>query len=171
MTKVAASVCLIGLMISTTANAHHPGGVGNTTGVGPIFTISAATLEQGHAALGLWYEYGRLSGLSDAQLITAAGQHIHAHSIKTIESAVAAFAYGITNDLMVSVRAPINRRTDIREGHHSHGPEGNTVDFRGDSTGFDDSAWAMALLQQHCHSNSGRSSVWRQSTDGHHEPG
>ena len=26
MTKVAASVCLIGLMISTTANAHHPGG-------------------------------------------------------------------------------------------------------------------------------------------------
>ena len=138
MTKVAASVCLIGLMISTTANAHHPGGVGNTTGVGPIFTISAATLEQGHAALGLWYEYARLSGLSDAQLITAAGQHIHAHSIKTIESAVAAFAYGITNDLMVSVRAPINRCTDIREGHHSHGPEGNTVDFRGDSTGFGD---------------------------------
>ena len=138
MTKVAASVCLIGLMISTTANAHHPGGVGNTTGVGPIFTISAATLEQGHAALGLWYEYARLSGLSDAQLITAAGQHIHAHSIKTIESAVAAFAYGITNDLMVSVRAPINRRTDIREGHHSHGPEGNTVDFRGNSTGFGD---------------------------------
>lgn len=115
MTKVAASVCLIGLMISTTANAHHPGGVGNTTGVGPIFTISAATLEQGHAALGLWYEYARLSGLSDAQLITAAGQHIHAHSIKTIESAVAAFAYGITNDLMVrcvppSTAAPISAK-------------------------------------------------------------
>ena len=73
MTRVAVPVCLIGVMIATAANAHHPGGVGNTTGAGPIFTISAATLEQGHAALGLWYEYSRLSGLSDAQLIAAVG--------------------------------------------------------------------------------------------------
>ena len=147
---VAVPACLITLMITTAANAHHPGGVGNTSGAGPIFTISAATLEQGHAALGLWYEYSRLSGLSDAQLITAASKHIHAHSIKTIESAVAAFAYGITNDLMVSIRAPNNRRVDIREGHHSHGPAGNTVDYRGNSTGFGD---MTALAQWRFYNN------------------
>ena len=104
MAKVAASVCLIGLMISTTANAHHPGGVGNTTGVGPIFTISAATLEQGHAALGLWYEYARLSGLSDAQSITAAGQHSDAR-LK-----VTAFEWITSSD--VERRCPAQTRTD-----------------------------------------------------------
>ena len=42
---------------------------------------------------------------------------------------------------MVSVRIPWVYRNDIREGHHAHGPGGvvnNTVDYRGDSSGFGD---------------------------------
>jgi hypothetical protein len=136
--KVTLCACIGTLLLATTALAHHPGGGGNSSGGGPIFTIPASTLEQGHYAVAFAYEYARLGGVNDSDLINAAAKHIHAHSIKTIESAVASFAYGITNDLTVAVRAPVNRRTDIREGHHSHGPAGNTVDYRGDSTGFGD---------------------------------
>jgi Putative MetA-pathway of phenol degradation len=137
--KVTALSCaFISLVCVTPALAHHPGGVSNAIAAGPIWTISAATLEQGHAAAAFWYEYVRLGGLSDAQLIAAAAQHIHAHSIKTIQSPVASFAYGVTNDFTISIRAPYVRRTDIREGHHSHDEEGNTVEVRGDSSGFGD---------------------------------
>jgi hypothetical protein len=135
---VALTACIGTLILTTPAFAHHPGGGGNAGGGGPIITIPATTLEEGHFAMAVWYEYVRLGGLNDADLLNAAASHIHAHSIKTIESAVATFAYGVTDDFMIALRAPINRRTDIREGHHSHGPEGNTVDFRGDSTGFGD---------------------------------
>src|ERR1044072_3992856 len=54
---------------------------------------------------------------------------------------MASAAYGITDDFMVSVRAPYVLRTDIREGHHAHlagGVVNNTVDYRGDSAGFGD---------------------------------
>jgi hypothetical protein len=141
------SACFAALtLIASPANAHHPGGGGNAGGGGPIITIPADTLEQGHAAVAFWYEYVRLGGLSDAQLMAAGIQHIHAHSIKTIESAVAAFAYGVTDNLMVAVRAPVNRRADIREGEHVHvgGVAIGLVDERGDSTGFGD----VTLLAQ-----------------------
>ena len=62
-----------------------------------------------------------------------AAQHIHAHSLDAILAPTLVYAYGLTNDLMVSARLPIVIRKDIREGHHSHGPAGNTVDERGDS--------------------------------------
>src|SRR5262245_35576988 len=136
--RVALSACIGTLILTTPAFAHHPGGGSNTGGAGPVITIPATTLEEGHFSMAVWYEYARLGGLSDAALIDAAAKHIHAHSIKTIESAVAAFAYGVTDNFTIALRAPINRRTDIREGHHSHGPEGNTVDYRGDSMGFGD---------------------------------
>jgi len=106
MTRKVTLSCLISVVLATPAVAHHPGGIGNIGAAGPIWTITAATLEQGHAAASFWYEYARLGGLSDAQLIAAAGQHVHAHSLKTIESAVASFGYGITNDFMIAVRAP-----------------------------------------------------------------
>jgi hypothetical protein len=78
--------------------------------------------------------------LGDAALIDAAGKHIHAHSITTVQSAVAAFAYGITDDLQVALRVPNVRRTNIREGHHEHvgGVAINSIDARGDSTGVGD---------------------------------
>jgi hypothetical protein len=84
---MALSAFIVTLLLVSPAAAHHPGGPGNTGGAGPIVTIPATTLEQGHF-------FSRLGGLNDAQLIHAAGNHIHAHSIGTIQSASSALAYG-----------------------------------------------------------------------------
>jgi hypothetical protein len=128
-------------LIASPALAHHPGGAGNTGGAGPIVTIAATTLEAGHGAVAFLYETIAFGGLGDSDLIAAAGKHIHAHSIGTIQSASLGAAYGVTDDFMVSVRVPWVNRSDIREGHHEHLPGGivsNTVDYRGDSSGFGD---------------------------------
>lgn len=146
MTRILASSIGILAVAATSAFAHHPGSTANTGGAGPINTISASTLEQGHFAAQITYEFIRLGGLSDAQLVTAAANHVHAHSIRTIQSPVLSVAYGITGDLMVSARLPYVLRTDIREGHHEHvgGAALNTVDARGDSRGIGD----LSLLAQ-----------------------
>jgi Putative MetA-pathway of phenol degradation len=133
------------LVLVPPAIAHHPSGVSSTGGGGPIATISASTLEAGHSAVGVFFEMVKIDPFSDAQLKTFAGQHIHAHSLDTILAPTLVYAYGLTNDLTVSARLPIVIRTDIREGHHSHGPAGNSVDERGDSAGIGD----LTLLGQY----------------------
>jgi hypothetical protein len=142
MFRRAATVASVATLLSaTSAFAHHPGGTGNTGGSGPIVTIPATTLEAGHFGVSFLYEYIRLGGLNDADLIAAAAAHQHVHSIRTIESASFGGAVGITNDLMLMLRLPYVRRTDIREGHHEHhhgGGVSNTVDFRGDAAGIGD---------------------------------
>jgi hypothetical protein len=145
--KVALSACIVTLPLVSPVAAHHPGGPGNTGGAGPIVTIPATTLEQGHFGVATWYEFSRLGGLDDAQLIQAASKHIHAHSIGTIQSASSAVAYGVTDDFTLALRLPYVLRTNIREGHHEHVHGGgvlNTVDARGDSRGFGD---AVLLAQ------------------------
>ena len=132
---------VIACLAAVPAAAHHPGGSANTNDAGPIVTISASTLEQGRFVAALVNEYISLGGLNDAALVAAAAQHQHVHSIGTIQSTALAFAYGVTNDLMVAVRVPYVTRTDIREGHHEHLGGGvvlNTVDFRGDTQGLGD---------------------------------
>jgi hypothetical protein len=141
---------MLALIMASPAVAHHPGGGGGggLDNAGPINTISASTIEQGHAAVAAIYEYTRFGGLTDAQLIDAAGRHVHAHSIKTIQVPSISAAVGITNDFMVSARLPYVRRTDIREGHHEHvhgGAAINTVDARGDTAGIGD----LTLLGQY----------------------
>src|ERR1044072_6581840 len=127
-------------LIASSALAHHPGGASNTGGAGPIFTISASTLEAGHGAVAFLTEYLKFGGLGDSDLIAAAGKHIHAHSIDTIRSTSLSAAYGVTDDFTVSVRLPYVQRNDIREGHHEHvgGVVNKTVDYRGDSSGIGD---------------------------------
>ena len=128
-------------LMASPALGHHPGGASNTGGAGPITTISAETLEAGHSAVALLYEYIAFGGLGDSDLIDAASRHQHVHAIGTIQNAAASAAYGVTDDFMVSLRIPYVLRTDIREGHHEHltgGVVSNTVDFRGDSAGIGD---------------------------------
>jgi copper(I)-binding protein len=76
-------------LIASPALAHHPGGASNAGGAGPIVTISASTPEAGHGAVAFTDEYLAFGGLGDRDLIDAAGKHIHAHSIGTIQSASA----------------------------------------------------------------------------------
>lgn len=123
------------------AFAHHPGGTGNSSGAGPAITIPATTIEEGHIAAFVAYEYIRLRGIDDQDLMAAAGRHQHVHSMKTIASTSFGLAYGITDDLTVSLRLPYVERTDIREGTHSHVAGGaalNGVTRRGDTAGLGD---------------------------------
>src|SRR4051794_25320644 len=121
--------------------AHHPGGTGNTGQAGSVITIPAATLGQGQVAAFVVYEFIRFRQLDNFTLATAAGQHQHVHSIGTIGSAAVGGAFGITDDLMVSVRMPYVDRTDIREGTHTHFHGGvvvNSVTDRGGADGVGD---------------------------------
>jgi hypothetical protein len=148
------------------AEAHHPGGGGNTGSGGPINTISADTLSEGLIAASVRYEFIRLGQLSDADLIAAANRGTHAHSIRSIDAVSLSVAYGITNDFTVGVRAAGVRRSDIREpaedmlsgGHMGimnandisglMSPDG--VNRRGNSAGFGD---VTMLGQYRFHNN------------------
>ncbi len=153
--------------------AHHPGGVGNTGGSGPINTISATTLRAGQGAAAVMFEIIRLKPLSDETLGEAAhadappavhheeevgggGDH-HGdadgqspHSLKSIDSINIALAYGLTDDLTVLARLPFVRRTDVREGLHFHehpvlGEHVNVIETLGDASGVGD----VTLLGQY----------------------
>jgi hypothetical protein len=153
------------LFFTAPAEAHHPGGGGNTGSGGPINTISADTLDEGLIAASVRYEFIRLGKLSDADLLAAASQGNHAHSIGSIDSISLSAAYGITNDLTFSVRLPGVRRSDIREpgedmlsgGHMGNMNAGDMsslmssgVNMRGNSAGFGD---VTMLGQYRFHNN------------------
>ncbi len=128
--------------------AHHPSTGGGLGASGSINVISATTLDQGQGAAAVLFELIKLGSLSDETLETLAGKHVHAHSIDRILSPSLVLAYGVLSDLTVSVRLPLVKREDIREGHHEHVPGGpaiNEVEARGDSTGIGD----LTLLGQY----------------------
>ena len=129
---------LAAILASTPAFAHHPGGSTNAGTAGPIVTISASTLAAGQSAAAVMFEATKFDPFSDAQLLEFAAAHEHVHSLDSIYAPSIGYAYGITNDLTVSLKLPYVLRTNNREGHHSHGPEGNTVEKRGDAEGVGD---------------------------------
>jgi outer membrane putative beta-barrel porin/alpha-amylase len=123
---------------ATPTFAHHPGGGGNAGDAGPIFTIPASTLDEGQLAVGVMFEYVRLRTLSNATLINAAVTgNEGVHDLKTIESASALVAYGLTHDLTVGMRVPWVGRTGIREGDETN-PLNPIVLDRGSTFGFSD---------------------------------
>jgi len=154
------------LLLALPAEAHHPGGGGNTGSGGPINTISADTLAEGLIAASVRYEFIRMGQLSDADLLAAAAKGTHAHSLRSIDAVSLSVAYGITNDFTVGVRAAGVRRSDIREpgedmlsgGHMGMmssndvsglmSPDG--VNRRGNSAGFGD---VTMLGQYRFHNN------------------
>ncbi len=154
------------LLLALPAEAHHPGGGGNTGSGGPINTISADTLSEGLIAASVRYEFIRMGQLSDADLLAAASKGTHAHSLRSIDAVSLSVAYGITNDFTVGVRAAGVRRSDIREpgedmlsgGHMGMmnstdmsglmSPDG--INRRGNSAGFGD---VTMLGQYRFHNN------------------
>jgi hypothetical protein len=154
------------LLLAAPAEAHHPGGGGNTGSGGPINTISADTLSEGLIAASIRYEFIRLGKLSDADLLAAAANGTHAHSLRSIDAVSISAAYGITNDFTVAVRAGGVRRSGISEpaddmlsgGHMGMmnagdmsslmSPDG--INRRGNSAGFGD---VTMLGQYRFHNN------------------
>jgi hypothetical protein len=102
------------LLVAAPAEAHHPGGGGNTGSVGPIDTISA----EGRIAAAVCHEFIQLGQL-DAAAPLASAEHGR-NSICSIESVSFSVAYGITNDIMVAVRIPHVRHSDISEAAEQH---------------------------------------------------
>ena len=128
------------LLVSTAvgasaALAHHPG-IGGIGGAGGIFTIGAGTLDQDQFAFSAFVDYLRLKQLSEPTLLANVGNDVH--GLQTVESYAIAFAYGITNDLTVSVRLPWVRRTGILEGVQEDPADPATVRDRGSTSGFGD---------------------------------
>jgi hypothetical protein len=119
----------------TAAFAHHPG-IGGIGGGGGVTTIGAGTLDQGQFAASAFIEYVRLNQLSNATLLANIGNDVH--GLQSIESKVLAFAYGFTNDFMVSVRVPWVRRTGILEGVQDDPADPATINNRGSTSGFGD---------------------------------
>jgi hypothetical protein len=122
---------------ATAALAHHPG-IGGNENAGPVNTIAAATLEQGRAAISIVHEFIKVRALSDASMAAAVTPETHVHSLKSIASVAASFAYGVTDDLTVSLRLPWVRRSGMREAH-LHDPM-DPVSFHqlGDTAGLGD---------------------------------
>ena len=127
---------------ASTASAHHPG-IGGIGGAGGIFTIGAGTLDQGQFAFSAFIDYLRLKQLSDPTLLANIGNDVH--GLQTVESRALAFAYGVTNDLTVSLRLPWVRRTGILEGVQEDPAEPATINDRGGTSGFGD----VTLLGQY----------------------
>jgi len=100
-------------LLAYPAFAHHPSGTSSTGGAGPIATIPATTLEKGQSAAGVVVEAIGLDPLAPEQL---AG-HPHPHSLEGIFATSLVYAYGITDDLTLSLRLPFVRRTDILDAH------------------------------------------------------
>jgi hypothetical protein len=154
------------LFLAAPAEAHHPGGGGNTGSGGAINTISADTLAEGMFAASIRYEFIRLGQLSDTDLLAAANRGTHAHSLRSIDSMSLSVAYGITNDLTLAVRASGVRRSDIREpgedmlsgghmgmmnsGEMSSLMSADGINRRGNSAGFGD---VTMLGQYRFHNN------------------
>ena len=134
-----AAALIATVTVSRPAVAHHAGGVGNTGGAGPITTISASTLEQGHAVAGIVIDYTRLNTLNDAALINATTAGINGvHDLKTLQSYALVGGYGITNDLMISFHVAFVKRTGIRAAEAD--PYSGIIDVldHGGSDGFGD---------------------------------
>jgi hypothetical protein len=140
--RASTCVAFVGFL-SSASLAHHPG-VGGNEYAGPIYTISADTLERGHSAVSIVYEFIKMRALSDATMAAAVTPETHVHSLKTIASAAASFAYGLTDNATVTLRLPWVKRTGIREAHQ-HDPN-DPVEFHqlGDASGVGD---LSAILQ------------------------
>jgi hypothetical protein len=111
--KLALSAGVSALLSTYPAFAHHPSGSSPTSGAGPIGTISATTLDKGHSVAGVVVEVISLDPLTLAQM----GGHPHPHSLEGIFATSLVYAYGITDNLTLSLRLPFVRRTDILDAH------------------------------------------------------
>lgn len=132
------TAAIVAPVLCLPAFAHHPGSGGNGGDAGPINTISATTIEQGHFAVGVTVDYSSLNTVSDAKLLAARAADIDGvHGLKTVQSYALNLAYGVTNDFTIAVRVPYVRRTEIREAEDD-GLGGIAVFDHGPTSGIGD---------------------------------
>jgi hypothetical protein len=113
MFRTAALSAGITALLAYPAFAHHPSGASSASDAGPIATVSATTLEKGHSVAGVVVEAIGLDPLTLDQM----GGHPHPHSLEGIFATSLVYAYGVTDNLTLSLRLPFVRRTDILDAH------------------------------------------------------
>ena len=130
-------ILVLGLLFGTDAWADHPTAAFGSEASGPINTIAATPMPRGQWSIGLRTEVINFDEFSDAELEGFAAQGLEdVHSVNRLTSTSLAVAYGITEDVTVSVRIPYVDRKNIREGELEGGvPEAHS---HGDSSGIGD---------------------------------
>jgi len=141
-TSIALLAAALPLACASPAYADHgAAGTGPAT-AGPLIGASARTLPHGKAALSLEATIAEPDNRSDATLAALAGAHVHAHDQDSGQVYTLSAAYGLSDDITLSVSLPYIRRLAIREGEHAHsgGVVTNSVVARGNSAGIGDAA-------------------------------
>lgn len=128
------------VLINTSASADHPTPAFGTEASGPINTVPAGQLGRGQGAIGLRTEIISADAFSDETLESLAASGVEGvHSVDRLSSTSLALAYGVTDELTVSLRLPYVKRNNIREGEMEGGvPE---VHSKGDSAGMGDAVF------------------------------
>jgi hypothetical protein len=139
LTKIFAAAITFLCLMSGTVLAHHAPGVSGTSQAGPILTTSAATLQKGRLALTLQSSYVKMDDFSDSELLGFSEEGNDVHTLDYLYSVSAVAAYGITDDLTLSLRVPYNSFNNVREAHSD---EPDEIHQHGDSDGIGD----MTLL-------------------------
>ena len=143
MRKTLAAALLFVCLLSGTALAHHaPGPVGVGL-AGPLLTNSASTLEMRGLAITIQSSYVNLNPFSDSEMLGFAEEGHDVHTFDYLYTVSAGIAYGITDNLTLSLKMPYISFNNIREAHaEEHGEEGGEehaeVHVRGDSSGIGD---------------------------------
>lgn len=137
--NIATNISIPLLLLSNLALADHPTVAFGLESAGPINTISGTTAPEGVVAFGLRTEIINNDQFSTSKLESygAAGKE-GVHSIDEIRNTSLSAAYGMTDDLTLSLRLPYIERKNIREseeGHHHGEGEAHT---HGDSSGYGD---------------------------------
>lgn len=128
------SMALAVLFVPATSSAHHPDASAGG-GSGAVVTIGAGTLEAGQAAVAFIEQYIRFTGFDFRSL----GANQEAHDMTALSSPAIAAAYGVTDDLTVSVRLPYVSRVSVVDGHKHANPLANPhIENLGDSAGIGD---------------------------------
>ncbi len=122
------------------ANADHPTVAFGSESAGPIGTISTAPLPAGKWAAGFRSEYVNFARFSDQELAGfAENGEADVHSVDSILNASVSLAYGLTDDLTLSLRLPYVKRHNIREGEIDAGTA--EAHDHGDAAGLGDLSW------------------------------
>jgi hypothetical protein len=117
-------------------SADHPVGVFDTTGSGPINSLSANTLERGCWAFGAQTEYVNFKRYSDEQLTEFAAQGFDAENVDFSSVTFVSVGYGLTDDITLVARLPYVQLDDVREPVD----QGSVISLedRGDPSGHGD---------------------------------
>ncbi|MCK5432559.1 MAG: transporter [Gammaproteobacteria bacterium] len=116
--------------------ADHASASFETGAAGAIMTTPGATLPKGKFVVGMSVQSIELDDISDEVLEAAGTADEDVHSVDSLFSASANFAYGLTNDLTIGLTIPYVDRSNVREAHNDMGV--GEAELAGDSNGIGD---------------------------------